>query len=123
MSLVLVNLKCKIWIARFSSAEISLNDPVGAEGNVIEMIDTIADTSHSEDHLIDKYDCNLRVESLNKALSKLNDREQDIIKNRKLLDQPMTLDALSKKYGISCERVRQIESKAFEKLRADLTDN
>ena len=51
------------------------------------------------------------------ALQDLDERERRIITHRRLVDDPMTLDELSKKFGISRERVRQVEVKAFEKLR------
>ena len=54
---------------------------------------------------------------LNDAIKILNDREKKIIEERKLSENPKTLDELSKKYKISRERIRQIETKAFEKLQ------
>ncbi len=51
------------------------------------------------------------------ALSNLDDRERRIITQRRLVDDPLTLDELSKSFGISRERVRQVEVRAFEKLR------
>ncbi len=55
---------------------------------------------------------------LTKAIANLNDREKDILTKRRLLDEPKTLEDLSQEYGISRERVRQIENRAFEKLQA-----
>ena len=54
---------------------------------------------------------------LQDAIKILNDRERKIIQERKLSEEPKTLDELSKKYKISRERIRQIETKAFEKLQ------
>ena len=51
------------------------------------------------------------------ALKNLDDRERSIITQRRLVDDPLTLDELSKSFGISRERVRQVEVRAFEKLR------
>jgi RNA polymerase sigma-32 factor len=51
------------------------------------------------------------------ALDSLNDRERAILTNRRLTEEPATLDDLSRQYGISRERVRQIEVRAFEKLQ------
>ena len=58
-----------------------------------------------------------RKELLEKGLEKLNDREKDIFIKRCLNDPPSTLDKLSKIYNISRERIRQIEVKAFEKVK------
>ena len=52
-----------------------------------------------------------------KALDNLNERERQILVKRRLTDEPLTLEELSKFYGISRERVRQVEVRAFEKLR------
>ena len=54
---------------------------------------------------------------LNQSIKILNEREKEIIEDRKLSENPKTLDELSKKYNISRERIRQIETKAFEKLQ------
>ena len=60
---------------------------------------------------------NLKKKLFNKAMSTLNEREQAIISARHLQDDPETLDILSKKYNISRERIRQIETRALEKLK------
>jgi len=54
---------------------------------------------------------------LNSAMSGLNDRERDILTQRRLVDEVKTLEELSENYGVSRERVRQIEVRAFEKLQ------
>jgi RNA polymerase sigma-32 factor len=58
---------------------------------------------------------------LTHALTGLNERERHILTQRRLLETPMTLDDLSHQYGISRERVRQIEVRAFEKLQKSMT--
>ena len=58
-----------------------------------------------------------KKELLNNAMNILNDREKEIIDARRLAENPKTLEELSKKYKISRERIRQIETKAFEKLQ------
>ena len=63
-----------------------------------------------------------RRELLAEALSVLNDREKDILTERRLSDQPVTLEDLSGKYGVSRERIRQIEVRAFEKLQKKMRD-
>ena len=57
------------------------------------------------------------MELLKTAMSALNEREQDIISKRRLADKPMTLEELAIIYGVSRERIRQIEARAFEKLQ------
>jgi RNA polymerase sigma-32 factor len=59
----------------------------------------------------------VRRDMLAEALSVLNDREKDIITQRRLHDQPVTLEELSSQYDVSRERIRQIEVRAFEKLQ------
>ena len=61
-----------------------------------------------------------KKELLNSAMQILNDREKQIIKARRLSEEPVTLEELSKKYKISRERIRQIETKAFEKLQKSM---
>ena len=65
---------------------------------------------------------NKRTKLLNEAMEKLDVRERYILSQRKLIDTPITLDALSKEYAISRERVRQIESRAFEKLQKHIKE-
>ena len=52
----------------------------------------------------------------------LNDREKDVLMKRRLADEPVTLEDLSESYGVSRERIRQIEVRAFEKLQARMRD-
>ena len=59
---------------------------------------------------------------LAQALDVLNDREKDILTERRLSDQPVTLEDLSGRYGVSRERIRQIEVRAFEKLQKRMRD-
>jgi RNA polymerase sigma-32 factor len=58
-----------------------------------------------------------RMSLLQEAMSELNERERNIIQERRLKDEPATLEELSVQYGVSRERVRQIEVRAFEKLQ------
>ena len=58
-----------------------------------------------------------RKDLLGESIKILNDREREILYSRRLNDEPITLEDLSKKYKISRERIRQIENKAFEKLQ------
>ena len=61
-----------------------------------------------------------KKELLKDAMKILNDREKEIINQRRLKENPTTLEDLSKKYKISRERIRQIETKAFEKLQKSM---
>lgn len=98
----------------------SLNVRVGEDSNQ-EWQDLISDDKEStnqEQMVVDANEATHRHELLYQALTKLTDREQDIITRRRLNEKNETLEELSQEYGISRERVRQIEEKAFEKLQA-----
>lgn len=100
-----------------SCQTISLNEKLGKEEGT-EFIDIISDSSQShEDNIADRQIKRSRVSILKNAINNLSDREQDIIKQRKLSDTPITLDVLSKKYHVSSERIRQIEESALKKIR------
>ena len=79
----------------------------------------------SADHAADfenKDEVEFRLDLLRKAMSFLNDREQDILHKRRLQDTPFTLEELSSEYGVSRERIRQIEVRAFEKLQMQMRE-
>ena len=99
----------------------SLNTVVGNDDNAVEAIDLLADKSQNiEGHLAQKQEAEYRRKVLLSALTKLNEREQYIVKNRMLTEQPETLDEIGLKFNISRERVRQIEKRAFEKLSSEV---
>ena len=99
----------------------SLNTVVGNDDNAVEAIDLLADKSQNvEGHLAQKQEAEYRRKLLLNALTKLNEREQYIVKNRMLTEQPETLDEIGLKFNISRERVRQIEKRAFEKLSSEV---
>ena len=75
------------------------------------------DTADQETRLAEREEMGDRHELLVGAMKDLTDRERDIIQARRLQDEPATLEELSQKYGVSRERVRQIEVRAFEKLQ------
>ena len=75
------------------------------------------DTADQETRLAEREEMGDRHELLTGAMKDLTDRERDIIQARRLQDEPATLEELSQKYGVSRERVRQIEVRAFEKLQ------
>jgi RNA polymerase sigma-32 factor len=66
---------------------------------------------------------NQRKDLLKDSIKMLNDREKEILYARRLTDNPLTLENLSKKYKISRERIRQIENKAFEKLQKHMLNS
>jgi len=97
----------------------SLNAPIKAgEGEGGEWQDWLVDDSSSQEQmLIEQDELDNRREMLSAALSKLNERERHIFTVRRLVEDPVTLEELSAELGISRERVRQIEVRAFEKIR------
>jgi RNA polymerase sigma-32 factor len=98
----------------------SLNTPIAAHDSdsAVEAIDYVRDSRPShEDILAESQEKLKRRDILTKAMQSLNERELYILKERKLREDPATLDDLSHKFGISKERVRQIELRAFEKLQ------
>ncbi|WP_375204468.1 RNA polymerase sigma factor RpoH [Hyphococcus sp.] len=105
---------------RMSGGEASLNAPMGkdAEGGG-EWQDWLVDENavNPETQLANEDEYEMRMGLLEQALSTLNEREQHILTERRLKDNPSTLEELSQEYGVSRERVRQIEVRAFEKLQ------
>ena len=102
---------------RLSGPEKSLNAPVSISDDT-EKINLLESYEENQENKLNKKDENSkRKELLEKGLEKLNDREKDIFIKRCLNDPPSTLDKLSKIYNISRERIRQIEVKAFEKVK------
>ena len=105
---------------RLFTSDQSLNIKLGEENNT-EWQDLIEDKKDTHDKMIENKDeLNYRRNLFLKALKVLNEREREIIKMRKLRDNPLKLEELSKKYKISRERVRQIEEKALEKLQKEI---
>ena len=95
----------------------SLNAHVSADAEG-EWQDWLVDDSDSqEDTLADNEEAAMRKEMLTKAMDKLTDRERRVFEARKLQDDPMTLEDLSKEFDVSRERIRQIEVRAFEKVQ------
>ena len=102
---------------RLSGPEISLNAPISHD-DATEKITLLEETKDSHETKLNKKDeNNKRKELLVKALNGLNDREKDIFIKRCLDDPPATLEKLSKMYNVSRERIRQIEVRAFEKVK------
>jgi RNA polymerase sigma-32 factor len=102
---------------RLSGGDASLNAPLRSDGES-EWQDWLADdTADQETRLAEREEMGDRHELLVNAMKDLTDRERDILEARRLRDEPSTLEELSQKYGVSRERVRQIEVRAFDKLQ------
>ncbi len=103
---------------RLGSGDQSLNAVMGSEG-ADEWQDMLPEQRPSqEDLVVEASELDWRRRLLKEGLIKLNDRERQILQQRRLQEEPLTLEVLSQHYGISRERVRQIENRAFEKLQA-----
>ena len=105
---------------RMMGQEKSLNDPIKS-GETDEWQDWLVDDSLDQELIVSqKQEYDDKKELLRDAMKILNDREKEIINSRRLSENPKTLEELSKKYKISRERIRQIETKAFEKLQKSM---
>jgi len=105
---------------RLASPDHSLNAPVRADSEG-EWQDWLVDEQETqESELADREDIGNRRMLLGEALKTLNERERHILIERRLKDEPTTLEELSQQYNISRERVRQIEVRAFEKLQKSM---
>ena len=105
---------------RMMGQEKSLNDPI-KKGETDEWQDWLVDDSLDQELVISQQqEFNDKKELLESAMKILDQREKEIITARRLLENPTTLEELSKKYKISRERIRQIETKAFEKLQKSM---
>ena len=105
---------------RIAAPDHSLNAPIHLDGEG-EWQDWLPDDSESQEVMIaERQELNRRKVLLSGALEKLNQRERHIISERRLKDDPTTLEGLSRHYGISRERVRQIETRGLQKLRKSM---
>ncbi|MEX2454900.1 MAG: RNA polymerase factor sigma-32, partial [Rhodospirillaceae bacterium] len=102
---------------RMSGPDSSLNAPVRADADGEWQDWLVDDTANQETVLADQEEMSDRRQMLAKAMRVLNDRERKILAARRLQEEAVTLEDLSQQYGISRERVRQIEVRAFEKLQ------
>jgi RNA polymerase sigma-32 factor len=106
-----------IQMNRRLGGDASLNTPIRDDGNSGEWQDWLVDdTSSQERVLVENEDFDNRRKALGEALTVLNDRELRF-EARRLIDQPIALEDLAEKFGVSRERVRQIEVRAFEKVQ------
>ena len=100
--------------------EKSLNSQIKS-GETDEWQDWLVDERLDQELLVSqKQEFDEKKELLQSAMQVLNEREREIISSRRLTEQPITLEELSQKYKISRERIRQIETKAFEKLQKSM---
>jgi RNA polymerase sigma-32 factor len=105
---------------RLSAPDSSLNAPLRGDGES-EWQDWLADDSlDQETVLAESEEVSERRELLDAALGELPEREREIIRARRLQDEPATLEELSHKFGVSRERVRQIEVRAFDRLQRSM---
>ncbi len=96
----------------------SLNAPIRDDGDSGEWQDWLVDDSPSQERILsDHEELDNRRKALSQALTVLNDRERRIFEARRLADDPITLEELASEFGVSRERVRQIEVRAFEKVQ------
>jgi len=105
---------------RMSGSDASLNVPMGQDGDM-EWMDWLADEEPNQAHEFEvKQEFDERMTLLQNAMSELNEREQHILTERRLSEEPKTLEQLSEVYNVSRERIRQIEVRAFEKLQKSM---
>jgi RNA polymerase sigma-32 factor len=98
--------------------DVSLNAPIREDGDSGEWQDWLVDDSTSQEtRMVEGEQATNRRQALGEALDVLNERERRIFEARRLADDPVTLEDLAAEFGVSRERVRQIEVRAFEKVQ------
>ena len=104
---------------RMSGGDASLNATISADGDgAAQWQDWLEDEDADQaSDYAERDELEIRRELMAEAMTVLNEREQDILTQRRLMDSPVTLEELSGQYGVSRERIRQIEVRAFEKLQ------
>jgi RNA polymerase sigma-32 factor len=107
-----------VTMNRRLGGDTSLNAPIRADSESGEWQDWLVDESDSQETILaDQEEADNRRQLLRNAMGVLNDRERRIFEARRLADEPITLEELSGEFGVSRERVRQIEVRAFEKVQ------
>ena len=106
---------------RLSGPDASLNAPMRVDGDA-EWQDWLSDDTaeDAEESLVESDEFSTRMTLLQEAMGGLNEREKHIIEERRLAEEPKTLEELADVYGVSRERIRQIEVRAFEKLQTEM---
>ncbi len=108
---------------RLAGADASLNATVGSEEGGSQWQDWLEDEdSNQAEAYAERDELDTRRELLTQAMTVLNERERDILVQRRLSETPVTLEELSESYGVSRERIRQIEVRAFEKLQSRMRE-
>ncbi len=106
---------------RLSGGDASLNATIGSEDGTAQWQDWLEDEDADQAAQYEADDeLSVRRELLERAMGVLNERERDILMQRRLRDDPVTLEELSEQYRVSRERIRQIEVRAFEKLQSEM---
>ena len=107
-----------ISMNRRLSGDLSVNSPMRNDGEGAEWQDWLVDDAESQESVLAESDeLRRRKTFLRTAMGELNEREREIFEARRLRDDPATLEELSTTYGVSRERIRQIEVRAFEKVQ------
>ena len=113
-----------ISMNRRLGGDASLNAPIRADSESGEWQDWLVDDApNQEDRLVEDDEMQRRRSYLMSAMSVLNDREKQIFEARRLRENPATLEDLSSEFGVSRERIRQIEVRAFEKVQKAVTNS
>lgn len=113
-----------ISMNRRLGGDASLNSPLRADSETGEWQDWLTDEKPSqEDTLVESDELDRRRSYLHSALAVLNDRERRVFEARRLAEDPLTLEELSGEFGVSRERIRQIEVRAFEKVQKAVTSS
>ena len=109
---------------RMAGHEKSLNKTISDEDQNVQWQEWLVDENADQELIISqRQELNQRHALLQNAMKVLDKREKEILHDRKLLDEPKTLEELSQKYKISRERIRQIENRAFEKVQKAMLDD
>jgi RNA polymerase sigma-32 factor len=107
---------------RLMARDGSLNAPMGEDGDA-ERVDLLVDDAPSQEETLSAHqESNRSVSLVHQALNALNERERYIITQRRLIEEPQTLEALGSHFSLSRERVRQIESRAMQKLESRIRE-
>jgi RNA polymerase sigma-32 factor len=113
-----------IAMNRRLSGDASLNAPLRGDGDSGEWMDQLVDEGASQEkQLVETEQSHNRHKALGQALTVLNERERRVFSRRRLADEPSTLEEIANELGVSNERVRQIEMRAFEKVKKAVRDN
>lgn len=103
---------------RISARDLSLNAPINSDDGASDILSNMSDGRESIEDTLEQIEFRRRgYELLKRNLAKMSERDREILVARKLRTPAVTLESLSQKYGISRERVRQIEERAYKKLR------